>query len=101
MNHQIIMWLLGIITTVALSLAAYSLRSVTLLSESNVLIQYQLQQLQTDRDIDIEQNRRLADLRSTDRKFWKLHQWARTELNQDNAKAGEPLASWPNIEAEN
>tara|TARA_R110000803_G_scaffold210718_2_gene283395 strand:- start:22958 stop:23263 length:306 start_codon:yes stop_codon:yes gene_type:complete len=101
MNNQIIMWLLGIITAIALALSGWSLRAVTLLNETSVLTQFKLEQLLVEKDVDIEQNRRLGDLRKTDRKFWKLHQWSKTEINMSHARDGEPLAVWPDIEVEN
>lgn len=96
-TDKIITGLLGIITTVALGLAGWSL-NVTLSNKEEIkLMSYKLDQLQADSDLDNEQNRRLAEQRNTDRKFWKLHTAEKKEIDKLRVMADLPLVDWPNL----
>tara|TARA_R110000803_G_scaffold84964_1_gene151269 strand:+ start:1275 stop:1583 length:309 start_codon:yes stop_codon:yes gene_type:complete len=102
MNPQTaIMALCGLIVSIALGISSWCMLSIQQNAKSMALLEYQIKQLQTDKDIDVEQNRRLSELRDTDRKFWRLHHFAKGELNRDNATAGMPLSEWPDLEKGN
>jgi len=61
------------------------------------MISYKLEQLTADRDLDVEQNRRLDEHRATHRKFWKLLNWFKSQLNKMLAADSKPLVEWPDI----
>jgi len=62
------------------------------------LIVYKLEQLTANKDLDIEQNKRLDSQRVTDRKFWKLLHWSKNQINMARAADGKPLAEWPDLD---
>lgn len=66
--------------------------------ESAVIV-HKLSELQKDRDIDVEQNRRLGELKETDGKFWKLHAAEKKEIDKMRVAMGLPLMDWPTFDA--
>lgn len=92
---KIITVLLGIITSVAMAVATWSL-NVTLSNKEEIkLMSYKLDELRVDSDLDNEQNRRLTEQKNTDRKFWKLHAAEKKEIDKLRIMAGLPLTDWP------
>ena len=68
------------------------------LTAKMALVLYKIEQLETDRDIDVEQNRRLAEQKQTDRRFWRLHGFVRDAINMMLAQMGKPLLKWPDLD---
>ena len=97
---------LGVLSTISVGLAGWALTSVNDLQqraarfEENIgdtdfgALVEKLKQMAEDSSLDTEQNRRLDELRETDKKFWTIHNSTREWLN-DNREAGEPLYRWP------
>jgi len=113
---KIIMALCGLLTTISLTLAGWSmgmnLSNQTAIADAVAerdlrdasheaqaeLIVYKLEQLTANKDLDIEQNKRLDSQRVTDRKFWKLLHWSKNQINMARAADGKPLAEWPDLD---
>jgi len=113
---KIIMALCGLLTTIALALAAWSmgmnltnqtaiadaiaerdLRDAAHESQAELIV-YKLEQLTKNKDVDTEQNRRLDTQKTTDRKFWKLLHWSKNQINMARAADNKPLAEWPDLD---
>lgn len=59
--------------------------------ESNQAVQqHRLAQVEQDKTVDVSQNTQLS-------KHWKLHSWARDEINTLRAKQGLDIKPWPDL----
>lgn len=54
-------------------------------------------EMATERQIRADMQADLQEIKQ-DRKFWKLHSWARQEINKLRQEAGLPLAEWPDLD---
>ena len=88
MMDDIVKWLVGIVAGIAIALSGWALSMVHDMAGDMKVVKLQLEQITNDTDCDVKQSETLT-------KHWKLHGWARDEINTLRAEAGKPLAHWP------
>lgn len=64
------------------------------------VIAHQLEDIAHNTDRDDAQDQRLAELRTTNRKFWRLHSAVRDSINNQRARDGHELFTWPALDTD-
>ena len=81
----------GLLMAAVLGLLAWQLRTTVDMATQVELLQYQIEQLQCANEDDQKQNANLS-------RHWKLHGWARDEINDLRHKAGLDSSRWPDFD---
>lgn len=82
-HMKLVMWLLGTLSTISMMLAGFSLKW----------------QFDANAKIEVMQERMSSDARQDEtlKKHWKLHGWARDEINDIRVQSGLEPVRWPNL----
>lgn len=96
-KDAVIQSILGILLAICLALASFSLKwqfdshaeQRVLRTELNALSK-SLEAAVVDSQTDEHQTKQLS-------KHWRLHTWARTELNKLQYESGKPPSAWPDL----
>ena len=88
---------LGLICTISLTLAGFSLRWQWEANSRLQALEIRLQTVAQDRSSELEIRAELARLEQMSAAHWKLHGWARDQINKLRTRAGMDVESWPDV----
>ena len=90
----------GLVATIALGLAGYVLNASANSKAERAVLREKIEQLQTMNERDNAQDERLRKIEETGRKFWRLHGWARDQVNFLRDKVDLEPSPWPVLSIE-
>jgi len=82
---------LGVLVAISIAIAGWSLNKTIEMGEEQRLMQYQIQMLSNNKDADEKQDRQI-------RKHWKLHSWAKDQINKLGRHHDIPIQPWPDLD---
>lgn len=108
-QYDIIMWLLGILSAIAISISSFTLYWIF---DANATIRTLSANIEAFNELDREVNFKELKVKIEDflndtskdetqdrqlRKHWKLHNWERAEINDIRYKNNLPPSNWPDL----
>lgn len=111
-SQNIIMWLLGTITTIAIGLSSFTLywvfnanatlkemsSDINTFNELDKKVNFQELKFKIDAFLNNNEDNKRQDKQLS--KHWKLHGWERDQINTLRTKDGLEIISWPDLPGE-
>ena len=85
-------WLLGIFASAILALSSFTLFWQFNANAQIEVLKIQLDEVKKKKDADVKQDHQIQ-------KFWKLHSWEKTRIDELRIRQKLPLSEWPDLNA--
>lgn len=95
MPNRMLDWALGIVTTLAMALASWSLKWTFDANARLAVIQQQINSVNTARDD--AQDKRMDGFATTSRMFWRDRTWVHGQINKVRVQQGMGVADEPDL----
>ncbi len=89
-TNKLLFGLLSVLVAISMAIAGFALKWQFVANAEIKVIQHQLSEQSEQVQIDLKHSSQLS-------KHWKLHGWAKDEINKLRAKHGLELESWPDL----